>query len=380
MPTTSEADPFLPFLKALARLGSAEFSGQQDANQQALALHADFLRIRETVSRIRMASELKLHLRGCSSIADTVPILEMEMGRLFNGASGGLYLLAPSGDRMNVVAEWPAEGATGKGFLPADCWGHRLGRPYSTGPGLEVLRCRHADRSLDGPTLCIPLGGPNRRSGVLHRAFDPETGAVLAESDLGQFAAQIGDDLALGLSLLHLGEELRRRAVSDPLTGLFSESYFEPTLHREVARADRCERPVSVVLFHLDLDGHGFPPGASTPGQSTLFQLGVFFRLRFRAEDVACRLSDQDYAVILPDCSAENAGKRIAPTIEALATFLPSQGSAAPHPMTVCAGIASYPDHASDAESLLRQLRAAGQAAKAKGVRRVEFPPETQTR
>jgi diguanylate cyclase (GGDEF)-like protein len=313
-----------------------------------------------------MNGGLKLRLRDCASRGDALDVLGTDLPPLLPGTSGALFLVSATGDRMNSVVEWPAAGDTGGSVSPAECRAFRLGRPQASKPDVETGPCLHTGTPGTAPTLCLPLVSQKDRIGVLHLSFDAATEPVLPGSDQGRFAARIVDDIALVLSNLELREALRRQSVTDPVTGLFTEAYLEATLKRELSRADRSGKPLSILLFHLDF--HEETPTA-------LFQLGVLFRVRFRAEDLTCRLGGGDFAVVLLDCAAENAVDRARRVLEILRELHALKEAPEAGPITACAGVAAYPDHGSNPEAVLAAVRDAVQAAKVRGGNAVELPP-----
>ena len=101
--------------------------------------------------------------------------------------------------------------------------------------------------------------------------------------------------------------EARELAETDALTGLYNQRYFHETLRREVMRAQRYERKLALIVFDLDdfksiNDQVGHPAGDRVLGQAA-------DRLReaVRNVDVACRIGGDEFAVILPESSADDA-------------------------------------------------------------------------
>jgi hypothetical protein len=62
----------------------------------------------------------------------------------------------------------------------------------------------------------------------------------------------VAEQMALTLANLRLRTALRDQAIRDPPTGLFNRRYLQETLERELQRAARRDRPVSVMMLDLD--------------------------------------------------------------------------------------------------------------------------------
>jgi diguanylate cyclase (GGDEF)-like protein len=114
--------------------------------------------------------------------------------------------------------------------------------------------------------------------------------------------------------------EARALADLDALTGVHNRRYFHETLEREVSRAQRYHRRLSLIVFDLDdfktiNDKVGHLAGDGVLAEAAERMLSVV-----RSADMACRVGGDEFAVILPESSAEDAellAERIARAIGA---------------------------------------------------------------
>jgi GGDEF domain-containing protein len=127
--------------------------------------------------------------------------------------------------------------------------------------------------------------------------------------------------------------------LTDPLTGLFNESFFRVTLDTRVSAARRHLRPVAVVLVQV---AQGVREGLKSPVSPMVVADGI--RTTLRDADTACRLDDGRFALILEDTPENGAVWTVERVRRALAVDHPGQ--------TLWAGIACYPAHAFDAWEL----------------------------
>lgn len=141
-------------------------------------------------------------------------------------------------------------------------------------------------------------------------------------------------------------------ALTDPSSQLFSEAYFRVALGSRLAAARRHLRPVAIALLEvtegLAVDGTGSAAAPTRVAESV--------RETLRESDIACRLDDGSYAMILED-TPENGAVW---TVERVRRNLVSRFGS----HTMWAGVACYPAHAFSAEGLLEQARTALQAAR----------------
>ena len=102
-------------------------------------------------------------------------------------------------------------------------------------------------------------------------------------------------------------EEIYRLTIIDGLTGLHNRRYFEEFLDRELSRSERHDRPLCVAMFDLDgfkavNDRYGHPGG-----DEVLRQLAETLRKTVRKECCLARLSGDEFVVVLPETTIEQA-------------------------------------------------------------------------
>lgn len=144
-----------------------------------------------------------------------------------------------------------------------------------------------------------------------------------AEELLAQIAAIFAtgvpaDVERVALENAQLQHELELLQSVDTLTGLRNRQRFFEDLRRELAAARRYDSPLSLVV--LDVDGlrtvnetRGYDAG-----DRLLLTLGELLLTRLRVTDIAARIGDDDFAVILPrtpDVGAEALAERLADTL-----------------------------------------------------------------
>ena len=177
--------------------------------------------------------------------------------------------------------------------------------------------------------------------------------------------ALVGPLLAIALyqRSTHKAMQAMRLALTDPLTGLGNHRSFHERLQRELVVAEHEGSSLALCLVDFDdlksvNDRFGHPVGDLVLGQ-------VASRLRQGGESF--RLGGDEFAVLLPR-QDERQATAIARSIVERVAALDVEGVG---PVTVSAGVATYPMHGSGRDELIRLADSALYRAKKDGKNRV---------
>jgi diguanylate cyclase (GGDEF)-like protein len=171
---------------------------------------------------------------------------------------------------------------------------------------------------------------------------------------------------------------LREQAITDPLTGLYNRRYLWEFLRREWVRAKRKDESLAVVMIDLDHfkrvnDAHGHQAG-----DFVLVAVAGLLRNQIRSSDIVCRYGGEEFALVLPEASVENVRLR-AEHIRAAIKGLDLRHENAPlGRITASLGVALFPRHADNPDSLIRAADEALYKAKSLGRDRTVFSPPLQ--
>ena len=166
--------------------------------------------------------------------------------------------------------------------------------------------------------------------------------------------------------------QLQEEARVDPKTGLFNARYFAATLAEELARAQRFERPLTLIMADLDLLRDINNTYGHLAGDAVLKKIAETFRTQLRHYDVPARFGGEEFAILLPETPPEQAfeiAERIRRAVAAAAIDV--ETSSEPIHATVSIGVAAYPRDAADANELIHQADLAVYRAKLQGRNRV---------
>jgi diguanylate cyclase (GGDEF)-like protein len=96
-------------------------------------------------------------------------------------------------------------------------------------------------------------------------------------------------------------------AYTDVLTEIPNRRFYYERLTQEVARARRQGHQVSVALIDLDHFKALNDRAGHRAGDQVLKFFAMFLKANLRQEDVVCRLGGDEFTLLLPDTSVENA-------------------------------------------------------------------------
>jgi diguanylate cyclase (GGDEF)-like protein len=178
-------------------------------------------------------------------------------------------------------------------------------------------------------------------------------------------------------------EQLRRLVGIDALTGIPNRRHFDESLARELERAARERRPVSLILADIDgfkryNDAYGHAAGDRTL-REVAQALSTSFR---RGSDLAARYGGEEFAVILPGVDQKHGSlfaERLRRIVWRLA--LPHAGAPAGERVTISLGVATVlPDHGAGSQELIVAADAALYRAKFLGRNRHVSAPSLAPR
>ena len=210
-------------------------------------------------------------------------------------------------------------------------------------------------RRITGPLR--NLGETARRLGAGDYQGEIET---LRDDEIGELSRAFAS-MRDGISKREI--EIRRLAYWDTLTDLPNRAQFSALLQAAIADAAKSRQPCHVLMMDLDrfknvndVLGHSF-------GDALLRQVAdrLQHEISGRANKIA-RLGGDEFAVLLPDTTLEEAKEVAARILKSLEVPISLEDQNVD--LGAGVGIAGYPDHGTDVQSLLSHAEVAMYAAK----------------
>jgi diguanylate cyclase (GGDEF)-like protein/PAS domain S-box-containing protein len=357
---------------------SVQVRAAASAVEHARSLNELVSELQRRTNEMTALNELGSLLQSSATVDEVFSLVGLYGKKLFVTSLGGvLYLFKSSRNLLELSASWGIGDNGEKIFAPSACWSLRRGQPHWSQSTEGNIRCAHLNDAAIADYLCVPLIAQGDTLGVLQLVYglkQNETGA--AETDgtrpselrLGVAAAS---QIALSIASLRLRESLRDQSIRDPLTGLFNRRFMQECLDRELLRGTRKNRSLAVIFIDVDHFKRFNDVFGHEAGDQVLRSMGDFFRSHFRGDDIICRYGGEEFAIILPESSAQDAAERAELLRIAARTLKLKHNDITLDPVTLSAGIAGFPEHASSATELLQVADACLYEAKRSGRDRI---------
>jgi putative two-component system response regulator len=199
-------------------------------------------------------------------------------------------------------------------------------------------------------------------------------GELLARIRAGCRSIRLHDELNrrnqsaanLNTQLFELNGKLERLAVTDELTGLYNRRQALIRLEEKSILAERYGDALSVAMLDIDHFKSVNDSYGHDAGDEVLRQVAATIQANIRATDTACRIGGEEFLIIFPSQTSEEAANSADRCRAALANM--SINANGVHiPVTVSVGVASRRLKQGDATTLLKDSDNALYAAKRAG-------------
>ena len=323
-----------------------------------------------TVKNLSLMGEMTSLLQACSDSDESLGVIAQFAWRLLNADSGTLYLFKESHNQIESKTHWGELARSEPVFQPDDCWALRRGEAHVLDNNHSSLACKHLHQPIEVSSLCTPIVAQGNVLGILH--LENSGGRIIEVSEI-DLAHNLAGQIALALASAKLRDSLRSLSVRDPLTGLFNRRYMEESLKREVATAQRKNRPFGLALLDIDHFKNLNDTFGHEAGDYLLREVGALFISKLRQGDVACRFGGEEFVMIYPEASPEVVVSRANQLRESIYALQLQHFGRSLGQVSASFGLAFCPEHGDSGEQLLRAADIALYRAKEKGRNRVEI-------
>ncbi|WP_282151895.1 sensor domain-containing diguanylate cyclase [Ruegeria atlantica] len=318
---------------------------------------------------VRLLGELNEWLQSSRSLDELFDMVSRFMTHILPEAEGSVYVYSNSRDVLDGCASW--NGGTHKAHIhPEGCWGLRRGRTYEYGASEIDFVCEHAEPHDGRPYFCFPILAHGETVGLLHlRALEGTDEVFHTSKKLAQLSAE---QISMAIANVRMRDQLHDQSVRDPLTGLFNRRHMLETLRKSINRSQQSGAPLSLIAVDVDHfkkfnDTHGHDAG-----DMVLRAVGAALEQGCDRDEVACRIGGEEFMLILPDNTSDDAITRAEQLRQAVEAVSVRYGEKSLPRITISVGVSHYPAHSTMPQDLMRAADDALYAAKDKGRNQVQ--------
>ncbi|WP_170400410.1 diguanylate cyclase [Ruegeria arenilitoris] len=318
---------------------------------------------------VRLLGELNEWLQSSRSLDELFDMVSRFMTHILPEAEGSVYVYSNSRDVLDGCASW--NGGTHKAHIhPEGCWGLRRGRTYEYGASEIDFVCEHAEPHDGRPYFCFPILAHGETVGLLHlRAHEGCDEVFHSSKKLAQLCAE---QISMAIANVRMRDQLHDQSVRDPLTGLFNRRHMTEMLRKSISRSQQTGASLSLIAVDVDHfkkfnDTHGHDAG-----DMVLRAVGSALEQGCDRDEVACRIGGEEFMLILPDNTPDDAMTRAEQLRQAVEAVSVRYGEKSLPRITISVGVAHYPAHGTMPQDLMRAADDALYMAKDKGRNQVQ--------
>jgi diguanylate cyclase (GGDEF)-like protein len=297
----------LELLRRLRRRTSRDVEEQVAATVETLEARLDEL-AQELGSAVRRAEEETQRARFLAQLGTTIDLDDamastLEAAAALPQVDAAVVELEPSG-----AADERLLGSIGLGDDEDGAVRVFSGPPDEREARAIELGYLYAEDQAAGAVhgaLGVPLVGRGGRMGWLG-VFSRNRNVRFGDEDLRRLE-ELAERVAPAIENSRRFREARQLADLDSLTGLHNRRYFHETLAREVDRAQRYQRLLSLVIVDVDGFKEINDRIGHLAGDAVLAEIADRIRQVVRSADVPCRVGGDEFAVIVPEAEVGQA-------------------------------------------------------------------------
>lgn len=183
------------------------------------------------------------------------------------------------------------------------------------------------------------------------------------------FLSLFANQIELAINVAGLFEEVKKQAITDPLTGIFNRRYFEDNIVKEAERSLRLRQPFSVISLDLDYLKRINDTYGHQYGDLAIKTIANVLKKEARSIDIPARIGGEEFNLLLPGVDSHGAmiaAERIRKSIE-------NQVLDTISGITASIGVATFLEHSDRIDELIELADQAMYKAKVNGRNQVQI-------
>ena len=136
-------------------------------------------------------------------------------------------------------------------------------------------------------------------------------------------------------------QKIELESMYDTLTGVYNRKFYDLKIEESLANLKRYGTPSALIVFDIDHFKKINDDLGHKAGDQVLKKLALLIRQRLRKNDFIARYGGDEFAIILPNCSLENAIK-VGRNIHAIVERASISFKGRILPLTISGGISAF--------------------------------------
>ncbi len=339
------------------------------AHELATAMHGLELAAseREQVAQMRALHEVSNAIFRSLRLDEMIKSVAQSLIQQLGFDRVRLYLVNRDGEHLESV-------------LTMDQRGHQIVEkerfPLKRGvhPMVDLLLGKTGDERIEKyqrTIVYLPLRTRDENMGILmvdnllsQQEIPPEQIPVLSA---------VAGQLAMAIKNARLFQGVEELSITDGLTGLYLLRYFRQRLKEEFYRAERTHGQLSLMILDIDHFKKFNDTYGHQAGDTILTTVAERVLANARKVDLTARYGGDEFVILLPDTSAEEAlllAERLHQAVSNEPVVLSNKNTV--H-LTVSIGVATYPTHAAKIDELIKRADEALYWIKSHGRNRIRL-------
>ncbi len=314
----------------------------------------EFLMVRQ----LNLLNEFSKNLYECKTESESFAIIKNSCQKLFPDSSGYILTMDKSETKLQRVIGWGNSFDTDKLISFDEC------HPFHTGNFLnEKQQCLQNDFS-DSHSCCHPII-TEKKWGVFHIVFDN----IRKNSSNEQYKKLINaknDTVKRMIAQYTLFLKNLRLRIIDPLTGLYNRIYMSESLEKEIK-----DKNAGIIMIDIDDFRLFNEKNGNSTGDKALIEISGYFRQNISEKDIVCRYSGNQFILIFHEIFLMEAAKKAESFRIGISDYFNSYFTDIQSELTVSIGVAAFPEHGSDLNTVITAVNKALNRAKSGGGNRV---------
>jgi len=329
--------------------------------------------LKERISELELFNTINLSLSNTLERDETFESIRQFFQTTFSLDQYSLMLRTGGRDELEVVSSFGSSFDEGQWVKIGKDDSNILFSIFEHGEPIHIPDCKKETRynssgflKNKGSLVSLPLIlPPDHVIGVLNllrNRIDSFTSKEITR------LAHLANHVAMVIDKSLLFHHTKLLSITDPLTGLYNRRYFDERYSREIMRAVRYKRSLSLLMIDIDFFKQYNDTLGHLMGDMALKQVAQILAQKLRRADILARYGGEEFVVLLPEIRRKNT-HIVAEKLRAAIEFekFDGQEKLPRKNVTISVGSASFPEDANSAEELIKLADNALYAAKEAG-------------